>query len=101
MFTVSSSPAKNQLSYRKLSGPDWIIPDKTDLPLIWKSKDQLRFVAKWIDVRYEADDRVWHPVIIFDFDFSSLRYSVKTVGGFSDFDEIISDPWKYECRRLD
>lgn len=101
IFTIAFSPGKDHLVYQKTGGPDWIIPNTCDLPLIWKSEDQLRFVAKWIDARYGADDKVWHPVIIFDFDFSSLRYSVKTVGGFSDFDEVISDPWQSECRRLD
>jgi len=101
IFTVAFSPGEDHLTYQKTAGPDWMVPNTCDLPLIWKSKDQLRFVAKWIDTRYGADDKVWHPVIIFDFDFSSLRYSVNTVGGFSDFDEVISDPWKSECRRLD
>ena len=101
IFTIAFSPGRDHLSFQKTSGPDWIIPNTSDLRLIWKSKDQLRFVAKWVDARYEVDDKVWHPVMIFDFDFSSLRYSVKTVGGFSDFDEIISDSWKCECRRLD
>ena len=100
IFTIAFTPTKDHLTYQKTSGPDWIIPNTCDLTLIWKSKDQLRFVAQWIDTRYGADDKVWHPVIVFDFDFSSPRYSVKTVGGFSDFDESIFDPWKSECRRL-
>ena len=101
IFMIAFSPGEDHLTYQKTAGPDWIIPNTCDLPLIWKSEDQLRFVAKWIDTRYGAHDEVWHPVIIFDFDFSSLRYSVKTAGGFSDFAEVISDSWKSECRRLD
>ncbi len=101
VFTLTLNPDKSQLLYRKASGPDWMIPDGTKLDVIWKSKDQLRCVAKWIDTRYEGDEKVWHPVFIFDVDFSKPRFSGKPVGGFADFDEIVEDPWKYEYRRLD
>jgi len=101
LFTIAFTPKKDHLSYEKISGPDWVIPNECDLDLIWKSKDRLRFVAKWIDKSYENDDEAWHPVYIFDFDFGSLEYSVETAGGFSDFDEVIYDPWKCECKRLD
>ena len=61
IFTIAFSPENDHLTYRKGSGPDWIIPNETDLELIWKSKDELRFVAKWIDSRYEKDDKVGIP----------------------------------------
>jgi hypothetical protein len=99
-FTIVFVPEKDRLLYRKVSGPDWVIPDNTDLRLLWKSQDGLRFVAEWIDERYGKDQKVWSPLIILDFDFGRLRYSVKTVGGLADFDKVISDPWEQECRRL-
>ena len=99
-FTIAFIPEKDRLLYRKVSGPDWVIPDNADLRLLWKSQDRLRFVAEWIDDRYPKDQKVWSPVIILDFDFGRLRYSVKTAGGFADFDKVISDPWEQECRRL-
>ena len=40
------------------------------------------------------------PVHIADLDFSRLRIRVETFGGVTDFDQVISDPWKLECRRL-
>ncbi len=99
-FTVTFVPEKNHLLFQKISGPDWVIPDKSELRLLWKSPDGLRFVAEWIDDRYGKDEKVWSPLIILDFDFGRLRYSVKRVGGFADFDKVVSDPWEQECRRL-
>jgi hypothetical protein len=99
-FTVTFVPEKDCLLLRKTSGPDWIVPDKTELRLLWRSPDGLRFVAEWIDDRYGKDQKVWSPLIILDFDFGRLRYSAKTAGGFADFDKVISDPWQQECRRL-
>ncbi|MBN1807120.1 MAG: hypothetical protein JW837_17865 [Sedimentisphaerales bacterium] len=99
-FKVSYDATKDIFRYEKLSGPDWIIPKDTNLKLIWKSQDGLRFVVRWIDDQYGKDDKVWSPVTIIDFDFSNLRYSVTKAGGFSDFAEIVYDPWEQECRRL-
>lgn len=101
IFTFKYSTDNDQVSYQKISGPDWVIPDGTKFNLIWKSKDRLRFVVSWIDVRYENDDKVWHPTYVLDVDFSRPRFSIKTAGGFSDFDVILSNPWKFEFRRID
>jgi len=101
IFTFKYNPENDQVSYKKVSGRDWVIPDGTKFNLVWKSKDRLRFVTSWIDIHYENDGKVWHPVFLLDLDFSQPRFSIKTAGGFSDFDEIVEDPWKFEFRRRD
>lgn len=101
IFTLRHDPDNNQISYHKISGPDWVVPNGTKFNVMWKSKDSLRFVVSWIDDRYENDDKAWHPVFLLDLDFSKPRFSIKTAGGFVDFDEVISDPWKFEFRRTD
>lgn len=101
IFTLSFSPDESSLTYKKLSGPDWFLPSETALKVIWKSEDNLRVVACWIDEKYEKDDSVWHPVYILDVDYAKPRFKTQTYGGFSDFDEVVSSPWLYECARLD
>jgi len=101
IFTFSFESKKSHVSYRKKSGPDWIIPNEAELEVIWKSENDLRMVVKWMDNKYEKDEKAWHPLFVFDIDFSKPCFKVDSFGGFSDFDIIVSDPWKFEYKRLD
>lgn len=91
---------KSVLSYEKISGKDWFLPSPSTLKLVWVSEDGLRAVAKWIATDYGSNDARWSPVHIIDVDFSDPGYRESSHGGFADFDEIISSPWKSECKRL-
>ena len=101
IFTLTISPEKSIVSYKKVSGPDWFMTPKASLQILWKSRDNLRVVAYWLNEKYGKDERVWHPVYIIDIDFSKPRFKMETYGGFSDFDQLISSPWEYECKRTD
>jgi len=100
IFTLSFTPENQRIIYKKISGPEWFLPSGSELSILWKSKDGLRAVATWLNKDYEKDNKVWHPVYIMDIDYSKSRYKTEHYGGFSDFSELVSSPWKKECKRL-
>lgn len=66
--------------------------------IVWKSKDSLRVVAVITDY---SDNPFESPVMMIDVDFAEVRSAFHEAGGLTDFSEVVSDPWKYECKRLD
>lgn len=88
------------LIYEKISGDDWFLSSPSTFKLIWVSENGLRAVAKWIATDYGSSDERWSPVYIIDVDFSDPGFRKSSHGGFADFSEIVSTPWKSECRRL-
>jgi hypothetical protein len=74
------------------------IPTGSDWKIVWRSKDSLRVVGLATDY---SDNPFESPVMMLDVDFANVRSAYTTAGGLTDFDTVISDPWKYECKRLD
>lgn len=66
--------------------------------IVWRSKDSLRVVGLATDY---SDNPFESPVMMLDVDFANVRSAYATAGGLIDFDPVVSDPWKYECKRLD
>ena len=100
-FRLTFDPASPKVEYSKISGNDWVITSGTVLRVIWADKNALRLVAQWTADTYRMDPKQWSPVFIFDIDYASPNVRVEHFGGFADFDIVISDPWKLECRRTD
>jgi hypothetical protein len=100
IFTLSFVPENQNIIYKKISGPEWFLPSGSELSVLWKSEDGLRAVVTWLNEDYGKDNKVWHPVYIMDIDYSKPRYKMEHYGGFSDFSELVSSPWKQECKRL-
>ena len=96
---VSVDGTKKVLRYEQASGSPWFFPTPIRIPITWASKDGLRVVATWIAGPGQGNE-MQGPVYIADVDFSKLRIRVETFGGLIDFDQVIQDPWKFECRRL-
>ena len=101
IFRFTLSPQKATLIYTKVSGRDWFLPSDSFLQPIWISTDGLRVVAHWKAKDYGFNKERWSAVYVLDIDFGSPNFRDASYGGFADFDEIISSPWKHECRRLD
>ncbi|MGV4796288.1 hypothetical protein [Rhizobium sp. F40D2] len=74
------------------------IPTGSDWKIVWRSKDTLRVVGVITDY---SDNPFDSPVMMLDMDFANVRSAYTTGGGLTDFDTVVSDPWKYECKRLD
>lgn len=74
------------------------IPTGSDWKIVWRSQDSLRVVGLITDY---SDNPFESPVMMIDVDFAAVRSAYATAGGLGDFDTVISDPWKYECKRLD
>ncbi|MGO7273908.1 hypothetical protein ACCT18_01220 [Rhizobium ruizarguesonis] len=74
------------------------IPVGEKWKIVWKAKDSLRVVGLITDY---SDNPFDSPVMMLDVDFANVRSAFKEAGGLSDFDTVVSDPWKYECKRLD
>ena len=101
VFTLTFSPEKQSVTYKKLSGPEWVISSGTILKIIWKAKNDLRVVAFWINSDSEINDRLFGPVYIFDIDFQRPKYEIETYGGVADYSPVLFSPWEQECLRLD
>lgn len=101
VFTLTLSPSKPTVLYKKISGPDWFLPSESEMTIIWKAKDNLRSVVQWIAAEYGKEKTRWSPVYIMDIDYQKPRYKMQNYGGFADFSELVSSPWKQECSRLD
>ena len=95
--TIDSS--RTFLLYEQTNGARWHFPSPTRIPVVWSSNDSLRVVATWV-ARQGQGNELQGPVYVVDLDFSRLRLRVETFGGPIDFDQILSDPWRLECRRL-
>ncbi|KSV92886.1 hypothetical protein [Sinorhizobium sp. GL28] len=74
------------------------IPAVPDWKVIWRSQDSLRVVGLKTDYATNPFDS---PVMMIDVDFANVRMAYATAGGLVDFDTVVTDPWKYECKRLD
>ncbi|MFT7305145.1 MAG: hypothetical protein ACI92N_002458 [Pseudomonadales bacterium] len=99
-FRLTLSLKESALMYEKLSGRDWFLPSPSSLQPIWISEDGLRVVTKWVASDYGSDEKQWSPVHIIDIDFGDPDFRESSHGGFADFAEIVSSPWKTECKRL-
>ena len=99
-FSLIYNTDSKEVRYEQKEGKEWLVPNGTEFEVTWNSDDDLRVVCKWIDKTYGSVGKSWHPIYIIDVDFSDPRFEYETFGGFSDFDTIISDPWKFECKRL-
>ena len=99
MHRFTLDPSRKVLKYENISGQPWIFPASAEMSVSWSSQDGLRVVSAWIAPSREGGS-MEGPVHIADLDFSRLRIRVETFGGVIDFDQVISDPWKLECRRL-
>ncbi|PDT81808.1 hypothetical protein [Sinorhizobium sp. BJ1] len=74
------------------------IPTGSNWKIVWRSQDSLRVVGLITDY---SDNPFESPVMMIDVDFAAVRSAYATAGGLGDFDTVVSDPWKYECKRLD
>lgn len=74
------------------------IPAVPDWKIVWRSRDSLRVVGLITDY---SDNPFESPVMTLDVDFANVSMAYATAGGLVDFDAVVNDPWKYECRRLD
>jgi hypothetical protein len=101
VFRFALTARKSTLRYTKVSGPEWFLPSGTLLEPIWKSSDEIRVVAHWIAQDYGINKERWSPVYISDIDFGKPDFRDASYGGFADFSEVISSPWKQECKRID
>lgn len=90
---------RSTVKYQKLSGQPWLIPSPTALPVTWSSPDSLRAVAMFV-ASQPQEQRLLGPVYVVDLDFARPRARLESFGGAADLDEVVSDPWKLECRRL-
>ncbi len=66
--------------------------------IVWKAKDSMRVVGLITDY---SDNPFDSPAMMLDVDFANVRSAYTTAGGLTDFDTVVNDPWKYECKRLD
>ncbi len=87
------------LRYERISGQPWFFPTSVSMPITWTSRDGLRVVSTWVAGQGQGSE-MQGPVHVADIDFSKLRIRVDTFGGLIDFDQVIHDPWRFECRRL-
>ncbi|MDH2091485.1 hypothetical protein N5K21_22395 [Rhizobium pusense] len=88
---LTKQPAENKTGkFPIATGDKWKI--------VWKSKDSLRIVGLITDY---PNNPFESPVMVLDVDFATVRSAYKEAGGLTDFDTVVSDPWKYECKRLD
>ncbi|MDR6664510.1 hypothetical protein [Rhizobium sp. 1399] len=74
------------------------IPTGLDWKIVWRSQDSLRLVGRVTDY---SDNPFDSPTMMLDVDFANVRSKYTTAGGLIDFDTVVNDPWKYECKRLD
>jgi hypothetical protein len=91
--------SKSTISYRKISGQSWLAPSPTTFPAVWSTPDGLRAVATYVASPHPKQSLVG-PVYVVDLDFSTPRVRMESFGGVIDFSEVVSSPWKIECRRL-
>lgn len=101
IFRFTLSAETSTLRYTKLFGPEWFLPSGSALQPIWISSDGLRVVAHWRAQDYGINKQRWSPVYVVDIDFGGPDFRDASYGGFADFSEIISSPWKQECKRID
>jgi hypothetical protein len=101
IFRLAISADKTGVTYTKVSGKDWFLPTGSPLQPVWISGDGLRAVVNWVAKDYGSNKAQWSPVHILDIDFASPNFRDASYGGFADFSELVSSPWKHECKRLD
>ena len=100
IFRVGLSVDKSVVEYTLVSGKEWFLPSPSKLNVLWLSQDGLRAVTHWTAKDYGRDKGRWSPVYIVDLDFGTPNFRQDSYGGFGDFSQIISSPWKHECKRL-
>jgi hypothetical protein len=91
---------RSSLRYERVSGHPWIITHRSDLSVTWSSRDGLRVVAVLVAPLQQDDQPLQGPVYVADLDFGKPRVRIEAFGGAIDLDEVLNDPWKIECRRL-
>ncbi|WP_130413171.1 hypothetical protein [Fluviicoccus keumensis] len=101
VFRLNLAAEQPTLRYMKVSGSDWFLPSESLLQILWKSPDELRVVAEWKAQDYGVNKERWSPIYILDIDFGKPDFRDASYGGLADFSEIISSPWKQECKRTD
>jgi hypothetical protein len=85
--------------YQRTSGRPWLIDSPATLTVSWSSSDGLRAVAI-IVANPPPEQRLLGPVYVADLDFGRPRLRLESFGGTVDLDEVVNDPWRIECRRL-
>ena len=100
IFRVELSVDKSVVEYTLVSGRDWFLPSKSRLSVLWLSQDGLKAVTHWTAKEYGSNKGRLSPVYIVDLDFGTPNFKQESYGGFADLSEIISSPWKHECKRL-
>lgn len=98
---IHTSPNEDALEVAQAASHDWPAPDGAVFNIRWKSDSGLRQIGEWIATDYGDNNKRWSPVYLIDVDFSRPMTRRHSLGGFSDHDKLISDPWFTECRRLD
>lgn len=101
MFRFTLQPDRAALLYTTISGQNVFIPSGTRLEPLWVSKNGLRVVAYEKASDYGSSKKRWSPITVFDVDFANPNYSQTAYGGFADFDEVVVNPWKHDCKRTD
>ena len=89
--TLIKEPKENQAG-------TFPLPIKQDWKIVWQSQDRMRVVALTENNTKNPFDS---PVVMVDLDFANVRMQYQEAGGLIDFVTVVSDPWKYECKRLD
>jgi hypothetical protein len=90
---------RSAVTYEVVSGRSWLPQSPTALSVSWSSRDGLRAVAIVVAAPPQ-EQRLQGSVYAVDLDFGIPRVRVESFGGAADLDEVVNDPWKIECRRL-
>jgi hypothetical protein len=99
LHRITLDASKSWIDYAQTSGKRWVAPARGRLPVTWRTPDGLRIVATLASDSANLE-KLESPVHVFDIDLSRPRVRVESFGGVTDFDEVIEDPWRWECRRL-
>lgn len=88
---LTKKPEENQAG-------DFPFPLAKKWKIFWHSPNLMRTVAlidKFSNNLFDS------AVMLIDADFANVRMRYWGAGGMTDFDTVINDPWKYECKRID
>jgi len=91
--------SRSTIRYKLAAGQVWLLQSPAALSVSWSSPDGLRAVAMLVDSQH-PEQRLLGPAYVVDLDFGRLRLRMESFGGAMDLDEVVDNPWKFECRRL-
>lgn len=87
------------IDYENTSGKPWLLPSPARLQVTWVAQDGLRAVAA-VASPQSPSSTLQGLFFVADVHFGRPRLRVESFGGLVDLDEVVRDPWKLECRRL-